>query len=93
MFCFCLQSSLLKLQALEVDGSSSPGGSPEESPPVLTSKEQKSPCGPLEGKTQALCHNVPNEEGKDTLCVHLCQCDKMTVAVCGTDTWLELTGL
>uniref|UniRef100_A0A8C6NP70 FAM13A-like domain-containing protein n=1 Tax=Nothobranchius furzeri TaxID=105023 RepID=A0A8C6NP70_NOTFU len=35
MFCFCLQSSLLKLQALEVEGGSSLGPSPEESPPAL----------------------------------------------------------
>lgn len=67
MFCFCLQSSLLKLQALEVDGVPSLGPSPEESPPALGSKEQKSPCGPaelggLEAKTLALCHSVPADE-------------------------------
>ncbi|KAM3592625.1 uncharacterized protein V6R79_022430 [Siganus canaliculatus] len=45
MFCFCLQSSLLKLQ---VEGGSSLGPSPEDSPPALGSKEQKSPCGPRE---------------------------------------------
>ncbi|KAM7381039.1 hypothetical protein PAMA_012057 [Pampus argenteus] len=49
MFCFCLQSSLLKLQALEVEGGPSLGPSAEESPPALGSKEQKSPCGPGEG--------------------------------------------
>ncbi|KAK2884363.1 hypothetical protein Q8A73_020837 [Channa argus] len=68
MFCFCLHSSLLKLQTLEVDGGSSLGPSPEESPPALGSKDQKSPCGPSElrggkeGKTLALCHSVPNDE-------------------------------
>lgn len=58
MFCFCLQSSLLKLQACEVEGGPSLGPSPEE---------QKSPCGPVElggkeGKTLALCHSVPADE-------------------------------
>ncbi|XP_020513187.2 protein FAM13C [Labrus bergylta] len=67
MFCFCLQSSLLKLQALEVEGGPSLGPSPEESPPALGSKEQKSPCGPVElggkeGKTLALCHSAPADE-------------------------------
>ncbi|XP_049420201.1 protein FAM13C-like [Epinephelus fuscoguttatus] len=67
MFCFCLQSSLLKLQALEVEGGTSLGPSPEESPPALGSKEQKSPCGSVElggkdGKTLALCHSVPADE-------------------------------
>ncbi|XP_070846014.1 protein FAM13C-like [Chaetodon trifascialis] len=67
MFCFCLQSSLLKLQALEVEGGPSLGPSPEGSPPSLCSKEQKSPCGPVElggkeRKTLALCHNVPADE-------------------------------
>ncbi|KAM9336371.1 protein FAM13C-like [Symphorus nematophorus] len=67
MFCFCLQSSLLKLQALEVEGGPSLGPSPEESPPALGTKEQKSPCGPVElggkeGKTLALCHSVPVDE-------------------------------
>ncbi|XP_034415263.1 protein FAM13C-like [Cyclopterus lumpus] len=67
MFCFCLQSSLLKLQALEVEGVPSLGPSPEESPPAPGSKEQKSPCGPVElggkeGKTLALCHGVPSDE-------------------------------
>ncbi|XP_060794889.1 protein FAM13C [Neoarius graeffei] len=32
MFCFCLQGSLLKLQALEEDASSPPDSSPDESP-------------------------------------------------------------
>ncbi|KAM4525290.1 protein FAM13C-like [Odontesthes bonariensis] len=63
MFCFCLQSSLLKLQALEADGGSLPGPSPEESPPALGSKEQKSPSVPAEAakeeKTAAVCHNPP----------------------------------
>ncbi|XP_044034144.1 protein FAM13C-like [Siniperca chuatsi] len=67
MFCFCLQSSLLKLQALEVEGGPSLGPSPEESPPALGSKEQKSPCGLVElggkeGKTVALCHSIPADE-------------------------------
>ncbi|XP_042253026.1 protein FAM13C-like [Thunnus albacares] len=67
MFCFCLQSSLLKLQALEVEGGPSLGPSPEESPPALGSKEQKSPCSPAElggreGKTLALCHSIPADE-------------------------------
>ncbi|KAM3860036.1 protein FAM13C [Diretmus argenteus] len=67
MFCFCLQSSLLKLQALEVEGGSSLGPSPEESPPALGSKEQRSPCalvdhGGKEGKTLALCHGCPADE-------------------------------
>ncbi|XP_029311351.1 protein FAM13C [Cottoperca gobio] len=64
MFCFCLQSSLLKLQALEVEGGPSRGSSPEESPPALGSKEQKSPCSPggLGGKTLALCHSTPADE-------------------------------
>ncbi|XP_035853655.1 protein FAM13C-like isoform X2 [Sander lucioperca] len=48
MFCFCLHSSLLKLQALEVEGGPSLRPSPEESPPALGSKEQKSPSGPME---------------------------------------------
>ncbi|MEQ2275728.1 hypothetical protein XENORESO_007761 [Xenotaenia resolanae] len=67
MFCFCLQSSLLKLHALEVEGGSSQGSSPEESPPALGSKEQKSPCVPAElggkdGRTTALCHRAPTDE-------------------------------
>lgn len=45
MFCFCLQSSLLKLQALEAEGGPSADSSPEERPPAgLGSKELKSPC-------------------------------------------------
>ncbi|XP_053197811.1 protein FAM13C-like [Scomber japonicus] len=62
MFCFCLQSSLLKLQALEVEGGPSLGPSPEERPSALGSKEQKSPCSPTEGggrKTLAVCHSDP----------------------------------
>ncbi|KAM4624543.1 protein FAM13C [Polymixia lowei] len=67
MFCFCLQSSLLKLQALEVEGGPSLGPSPEESPPTLGSKEQGSPCplgvhGEKDGKTLALCHGYPADE-------------------------------
>lgn len=64
MFCFCLQSSLLKLQALEVDGGPSLAPSPEESPPALGSKDQKSPCSPVDfgglkdGKTIAMCHSA-----------------------------------
>lgn len=65
MFCFCLQSSLLKLQALEAEGGSSLGPSPEGSPPALGSKELKTPCSPLElggkdGKTVAVCHGDEN---------------------------------
>ncbi|KAF1393488.1 hypothetical protein PFLUV_G00016440 [Perca fluviatilis] len=48
MFCFCLHSSLLKLQRLEVEGGPSLRQSPEESHPALGSKEQKSPSGPME---------------------------------------------
>ncbi|XP_057215375.1 protein FAM13C [Triplophysa rosa] len=46
MFCFCLQSSLLKLQALEGDTSPSSDPSPEDSPPTLGFKEesQHPPC-------------------------------------------------
>ncbi len=67
MFCFCLHSSLLKLQALEVEGGPSQVPSPEESPPALGSKEQKSPCGSLElgrkdEKTVALCHSAPSDK-------------------------------
>lgn len=67
MFCFCLQSSLQKLQALEAEGGTSLGSSPEDSPPPLGSKEQKSPCGRAElggkeGKTLALCHSIPADE-------------------------------
>ncbi|XP_033933445.2 protein FAM13A-like, partial [Pseudochaenichthys georgianus] len=62
MFCFCLQSSLLKLRALEGEGGPSPGSSPDESPPPLGSKGQKSPPSPGEtggGETLALCHSPP----------------------------------
>ena len=68
MFCFCLQSSLLKLQALEVEGGPSLGSSPEYSPPPLGSKEQgRSSCamgvrGEKEGNTLALCHSCPTDE-------------------------------
>ncbi|XP_069581265.1 protein FAM13A-like isoform X2 [Brachyistius frenatus] len=67
MFCFCLQSSLLKLQTLEVEGGPSLGPSPEQSPPALGNKEQMSPCGGTElgakdGKTLVLCHTVPTDE-------------------------------
>ncbi|KAM9425784.1 protein FAM13C-like [Pholidichthys leucotaenia] len=62
MFCFCLHNSLVKLQALEVDGGPSLGSSPEESPPALDFKEQKSPCGATDGKTVVLCHSVPADE-------------------------------
>ncbi|CAL8309972.1 unnamed protein product [Boreogadus saida] len=68
MFCFCLQSSLLKLQALEVEGGPSLGSSPENSPPPLGSKEQgRSSCamgvrGEKEGNTLALCHSCPADE-------------------------------
>ncbi|XP_036428112.1 protein FAM13C [Colossoma macropomum] len=43
MFCFCLQSSLLKLQALEEDSSPPLGRSPEDSPPGLGFKEESQP--------------------------------------------------
>uniref|UniRef100_A0AAY4ACW7 FAM13A-like domain-containing protein n=2 Tax=Denticeps clupeoides TaxID=299321 RepID=A0AAY4ACW7_9TELE len=47
MFCFCLQSSLLKLQALEVDSCASVGHSPEEEEeeeaPSLRAKEDQTP--------------------------------------------------
>uniref|UniRef100_A0A3Q4G1D0 Protein FAM13C-like n=1 Tax=Neolamprologus brichardi TaxID=32507 RepID=A0A3Q4G1D0_NEOBR len=78
MFCFCLQSSLQKLQALEVEGGTSLGSSPEESPPPLGSKEQKSPrgraeLGGKEAKTLALCHGVPADENSPPG-THTCQC-------------------
>ncbi|XP_053269670.1 protein FAM13A [Pleuronectes platessa] len=71
MFCFCLQSSLLKLQGPEVEGGPSRGPSPEESPPALGSKGQRSPCGPAElrgkeEKTRVLCHGVPPEDSRQT---------------------------
>lgn len=76
MFCFCLQSSLLKLQALEVEGGSSLGPSPEDSPPPLGSKEQKSPCssvvdlgGVKDGKTIAMCHSVDENSPPELLTV------------------------
>ncbi|KAK5905425.1 hypothetical protein CgunFtcFv8_001392 [Champsocephalus gunnari] len=65
MFCFCLQSSLLKLRALEGEGGPSPGSSPDESPPPLGSKGQKSPPSPGEtggGETLALCHSPPGTD-------------------------------
>lgn len=90
MFCFCLQSSLLKLQALEVEGGPSLGPSPEDSPPALGSKEQKSPCSPVElggkeGKTLALCHSAPTDENSPpgrytclsthlSVCLSFCHC-------------------
>lgn len=40
MFCFCLQGSLLKLQALEGDSSPSLEPSPEDNPPTLGFKEE-----------------------------------------------------
>ncbi|KTF76589.1 hypothetical protein cypCar_00046298 [Cyprinus carpio] len=40
MFCFCLQGSLLKLQALEGDTSPSSDTSPEDSPPSLGFKDE-----------------------------------------------------
>ncbi|XP_061564518.1 protein FAM13A-like [Cololabis saira] len=63
MFCFCLQSSLLKLQALEVEGGPSLGPSPEEGPPSRAGKEHKDPAGVLAEKTPpaavavAVCHH------------------------------------
>ncbi|XP_055085332.1 protein FAM13C [Periophthalmus magnuspinnatus] len=76
MFCFCLQSSLLKLQALDVEGGTSLGPSPEESPPALGSKEQKSPCSPVvelggvkDGKTIAMCHSVDENSPPELLSV------------------------
>ncbi|XP_062859539.1 protein FAM13C [Trichomycterus rosablanca] len=52
MFCFCLQGSLLKLQALEEDASSPPGSSPDECPPCLGSRDD----------TQALSHASARDE-------------------------------
>ncbi|KAJ8365657.1 hypothetical protein SKAU_G00144880 [Synaphobranchus kaupii] len=43
MFCFCFQSSLLKLQALEVDMCSPLGGAPEDSIPAQGAKELSLP--------------------------------------------------
>ncbi|KAG9346012.1 hypothetical protein JZ751_007827 [Albula glossodonta] len=43
MFCFCFQSSLLKLQALEVDMCSSLGPAAEDGGPVQSSKELSVP--------------------------------------------------
>ncbi|KAK1794106.1 hypothetical protein P4O66_010716 [Electrophorus voltai] len=43
MFCFCLQGSLLKLQALEEDASPPHGPSPDDSPPGLGCKEDRQP--------------------------------------------------
>ncbi|XP_076856727.1 protein FAM13C isoform X2 [Brachyhypopomus gauderio] len=43
MFCFCLQGSLLKLQALEEDASPPHGASPDDSPPALGFKEESQP--------------------------------------------------
>ncbi|XP_056221487.1 protein FAM13C-like isoform X1 [Seriola aureovittata] len=67
-------SSLLKLQALEVEGGPSLGPSPEESPPALGSKGQKSPCGLAElggkeGKTLALCHSADENSPPELLTV------------------------
>ncbi|KAA0725598.1 Protein FAM13C [Triplophysa tibetana] len=41
MFCFCLQSSLMKLQSLEGDTSPSSDPSPEDSPPTLGFREER----------------------------------------------------
>ncbi|KAG5262453.1 hypothetical protein AALO_G00275300 [Alosa alosa] len=46
MFCFCLQSPLLKLQALDGDGCPSPGDSPEDEAPSLGTKEEPPVQGP-----------------------------------------------
>ncbi|XP_017338103.2 protein FAM13C [Ictalurus punctatus] len=43
MFCFCLQSSLLKLQALEEDASSPPDSSPDESPTGMGGRDDTPP--------------------------------------------------
>lgn len=87
MFCFCLQSSLLKLQALEVEGGASLAQSPDEGSPAQGSKEKKSPCGPPElrgneGKTPALCHGVFSDENNlpgtclsDSTHAHICLSD------------------
>lgn len=60
MFCFCLHSSLLKLQALDVDE----GTSPEDSPPPLGSKELKTPSVPDEPgwRTAAVCYRGTTDE-------------------------------
>ncbi|XP_067101318.1 protein FAM13C [Osmerus mordax] len=64
MFCFCLQSSLLKLQALEGDSCSSLGSSPDNSPPALTPSQTQTLSPALDGKqdSQALCHSYPGRE-------------------------------
>lgn len=97
MFCFCLQSSLQKLQALEVEGGTSLGSSPEESPPPLGSKEQKSPrgraeLGGKEAKTLALCHGVPADENSPpgihtpvSLCVFINCCFVCVCVIIGDD--------
>ncbi|TSK14551.1 Protein FAM13C [Bagarius yarrelli] len=43
MFCFCLQGSLLKLQALEEDASSPPDSSPDESPTSMGGRDDTQP--------------------------------------------------
>ncbi|KAM9462164.1 protein FAM13C [Clarias gariepinus] len=43
MFCFCLQGSLLKLQALEEDASSPPDSSPDESPTGMGGRDETQP--------------------------------------------------
>uniref|UniRef100_A0A3Q3LMN6 Protein FAM13C-like n=1 Tax=Mastacembelus armatus TaxID=205130 RepID=A0A3Q3LMN6_9TELE len=74
MFCFCLQSSLLKLQ---VDGGPSLAPSPEESPSALDTKEQKSPSGLFEfgegkeAKILALCHSTPADENSPPEQLHV----------------------
>ncbi|XP_031416714.1 protein FAM13C [Clupea harengus] len=65
MFCFCLQSPLLKLQALDGDGCPSPGDSPEDEAPCLGTKEgppdQGPSCWSLGGERDRARENSPPE--------------------------------
>ncbi|XP_051968024.1 protein FAM13C-like [Xyrauchen texanus] len=60
MFCFCLQSSLMKLQALEGDSSPSSEPSPEDSPPILGFKEeiQAPSCNGVEEENSPLDYRL-----------------------------------
>ncbi|KAM6951583.1 protein FAM13C [Aplochiton taeniatus] len=71
MFCFCLQSSLLKLQALEVEEGSSPESSPEEGPPSLGFEERQGPPALEEKETlKSPCQNQPSEHLDSSTPVH-----------------------
>lgn len=86
MFCFCLQSSLLKLRALESEGGPSAASSPEERPlAALGTKEQKSPCSSPElGAKETLAMFYSGQSGENNtggtqtcllvpcLCVYMC---------------------